>query len=168
MSGWLNSSVPCRPGWIDVFVEVDQSVAVRIAIGAIVAAVRGRIETICHFPTIRHSITISVPAVGILIDAAIAIIVVGGTVGISVTVAIPIVDHPIVIIIEVVEADISHRILIGPVRTQALNELHSAFFIPIADWNSTIPPYAVIQFIRRRGRIPIRGNRVLVFVEVGE
>ena len=52
------------------------------------------------------------------------------------------------VIVEVIETKIADWIFVSPIRIQSLNELHSALLIPITDRNRTIPPDAVIQFVR--------------------
>ena len=101
------------PGWVDVFEEVVQTVTVRIAVGPVGVGGRGGIQAVGSLPTVRHAVTVGVPASRVLVDVAVTVVVVGQTIGVPVAVGIRSVNEPVFVVIKSVGADVAYRVFVA-------------------------------------------------------
>ena len=143
------------PGWVHVFEEVVEPVAVRVAVGPVSVGGRGCIQPVGGFPTVRHAVAVGVPTCRVFVDVAVTVVVVGGAVCIAVVVGIGRINKPVLVIVKPVGTDVADRVLIaqndgtGAVgagsATSGLVELERIFLVPVVDGDGTVPPDAVVE-----------------------
>ena len=145
------SSSPCR---VDVLPEVAEAVAVGIAIGPVHVGVGSRVESVSDLPSIWHAVAVGVPAIWILVDGAVAVVVIARAVGITVTVTVEGVDQTVMVVVHLVVADIAHRILVSAIGASPLNDLHGALLVPVPRRHGAVPPDAVVEHRGSRRVVP--------------
>ena len=165
------------PGRVDVFEEVVETVAVRVPVGAVGVGGRGCIEAVGSFPAVGHAVTVGVPAGGVFVDVAVAVVVVGGAVSIAIVVRVSRINKAVLVVVKAVGADVANRVLVaeddgaGTVRARGaasgLIELHGVFLVPVVHRDGAVPPHTVVKHGGGVGVVPARRLKVEVLLEVG-
>ena len=166
-----------RPGRVHVFHEVVQSVTVGVAVWTVGIGRRGGIEAVCSLPAVRHTVAVGVPTGRVFVDVTVAIVIIGQTIGIPVTVGIRRINESVFVVVKPVRTNVANGVLVtendaaGSVgarsTTCGLIELHGVLFVPVVDGNGPVPPHTVVEHGGGAWIVPIRGLQVEVFLKVG-